>query len=430
MECIVNLRKCLVSLGSIASLLFITSTHAALFYQTNQDAAGLGDAQSGKAVSNDATSEFYNPAGLAQVTDQQLVLGANIAMPDYHFDGSTTYSNDTTTQTSTGTAHSVHSYRLPYLHYAAPISDKWAFGFGTSSPFKMNTNWGSDSTVSTVAQQTYFTTYDISTDLAYRPIKQLSIGLGYDLVRIISSDYDYATPYDSGSNTYTTDANGYSWSHAWHTGLLYMINDTNRIGMSYHSPINFTSEGSAAALSDNGATLSATDSYKIDGTLPATSTISLFHKINSMWSLQSSVGYQQWDQFSNVTFYNVPTDTGIVAQETIDYHLKNTWSTAVGLHYQLNPKVMLRTGLAYESSPVDDDTVYIQSPSDQVYTVSIGVHVMTSEEWAFDFGWSHLFYADENVETTSSTSQNDTTIEGTIDSSQDILGASFTWNMP
>jgi len=122
----------------------------------------------------------------------------------------------------------------------------------------------------------------------------------------------------------------------------------------------------------------------------------------------------------------LPTDTDIetVSQE---YDYQNTWRTAVGAHYIVSPTLMLRFGLAYETSPYNNDDVYLQAPPGNSYDASIGLHVATSNAWAFDFGWTHIFYEDLNVDTTNDA--NDATSSGSFSGSSDIIGLQAVWNM-
>lgn len=316
------------------SFLPFSQTQAALSQQINQDAASLGDAQAGGAASAlDASTAFYNPAGLVRIHQQQAVMGDNAVMPTYNV----------------GEDDGAEFYQLPFVHYAAPISDRWSFGFSASSPFSMHTRWTNMTT-------TDVDTYDISPSLAYAVTDKFSLGWGYDFVRVISSD---------------SEAIG--WSNGWHGGMLYQFSPDTRAGFSYHSAINKTVDN--------------------NDIFPAYSTLSLFHALNSQWALEGSLMRTEWSQMDG---------------------FDNTWRTALGVHYVLTEMLMLRWGVAYETSPYkDSEAVYTQAPVGANYDASLGLHVQFSKTLGADLGWTHTFY------------QNQDDFSG----SSDTLGAQVVWNM-
>ena len=75
-------------------ILFIASGTAlgAGFALVEQGVSGLGNAYAGGAASaEDATTVFFNPAGLTRLDGQQFIAGAHIIMPSvkFHNEGST-----------------------------------------------------------------------------------------------------------------------------------------------------------------------------------------------------------------------------------------------------------------------------------------------------------------------------------------------------
>ena len=389
---------------------FSQLTCAAISQQINQDAAGLGDSQAGSAASAlDASTEFYNPAGLMYIKEQQVIVGSNLIMPTYEFNSD-----------EGGTFNDAL-----FLHYAAPISDKWAFGFGVTSPFAMNSDWSDDSSAAGNATHSSLSTYEISTDLAYAINQKLSVGAGFDFVRVIVSDYDSTT---QGGTNYDTDLSGRQWNKGWHGGALYQVTQAARVGIAYHSKVDYEATGDASTTDANGAVLQSTDAFVLSSTLPAYTTGSVYYELNPKLALEGSISYTQWDQADEVTYQNLPTDTGITAQEVQTSTLQNTWRTALGAHYQLTDQLMLRGGAGYETSPyTDSNTVYLGAPVGASYDASAGLQYKYSNTLAFDLGWTHMFYLTQDVNTTNVASNS--TTSGQFSGSNDILGAQVRWDM-
>ncbi|MFN3233950.1 MAG: OmpP1/FadL family transporter [Gammaproteobacteria bacterium] len=409
----------------------MSSAFAAAFQQWNQDAAQMGVNQAGRAASaDDASTEFYNPAGLVRIPQQQLVVGGVGLFPDYDFSGTSTYSSGVTSS-RTGSAQGAEFYAYPFLHYAAPISDKFAFGFGVSSPFAIKTDWGDTSSVSYIASQTDISTIDITTDLAYAITQKISVGAGVDVVRVMISDYDYTTPLNtSGSSYYTTDLSGYDWTYGWHAGALYQYSEHTRFGLAYHSSIDFNASDSVKTVSSSGGDLVSSSNFEIDGELPSTTVLSAYHDFNDRFAGMTSVTFTRWSDLNDLKYKNLPTNTGIVSSRDADPCLEDTWGVNVGGHFKVNNKILLRAGIGYETSPADDDAVYLRAPDNGVLSASVGAHVQATETIGFDIGWTHLFYLDDDVSVSSSESQGtSTTVSGSLDANTDILGAQVVWNM-
>ncbi len=401
----------------------IEPASAAINQQWNQDAAGLGDAQAGSAAAAlDASTEFYNPAGLMYIKEQQVVAGTNLTMSTYDMSGETHYGNNATlNEDGSGGTFSPGVF----LHYAAPISDQWAFGFGVSSPFSTNTAWSDDSSAAGSATTTNMTTYDVSTDLAYAVTKKFSVGAGFDFVRVIVSDYDNVA---QGNANYDTSLSGKQWSTGWHGGILYQLTDAARVGVAYHSKVDYEATGDASATDANGAVLNSTNNFVLSSTLPAYTTASVYYTINPKLALEGSVSYTQWDQAGEVTYQNLPTDTGVTAETTQSYDLQNTWRTALGVHYSLTGELMLRGGVGYETSPyTDTNEVYLGAPVGSSYDASAGLQYKHSKTLAFDLGWTHMFYLTQDVNTTNATSNS--TTAGQFSGSNDVLGIQVRWDM-
>ncbi len=66
--------------------LFSSSTFAAFFQVAENSPAGLGNAfAGGAAIAEDASTVWYNPAGLTRLQDNQLVAGGHLILPSTKF---------------------------------------------------------------------------------------------------------------------------------------------------------------------------------------------------------------------------------------------------------------------------------------------------------------------------------------------------------
>jgi len=89
--------------------------------------------------------------------------------------------------------------------------------------------------------------------------------------------------------------------------------------------------------------------------------------------------------------------------------------------------VTLRTGLAYEISPIEDDTRNVILPDDDRLWLSFGATMKLTESTKVDIGYSHLFIEDSPI-TQISEDTGTLLFEGEADGDIDIVTVGITHN--
>ena len=81
--------KQLIHLLCVTGILaFSTQAVAAAFQLYEQDGATVGDYHAGRAAeANNATTAFYNPAGMSRIPNQQIVFGDVAILSDLKYRG-------------------------------------------------------------------------------------------------------------------------------------------------------------------------------------------------------------------------------------------------------------------------------------------------------------------------------------------------------
>jgi long-chain fatty acid transport protein len=69
----------------------------------------------------------------------------------------------------------------------------------------------------------------------------------------------------------------------------------------------------------------------------------------------------------------------------------------VGGEYQLTPKMALRAGVAFESSPVTDDVRGTRLPDSDRLWLSVGATYNWNERLALELAYSHIFVDDAPI---------------------------------
>jgi long-chain fatty acid transport protein len=86
-------------------------------------------------------------------------------------------------------------------------------------------------------------------------------------------------------------------------------------------------------------------------------------------------------------------------KQTIPLGWHDGWFISGGLEYAMNPALTLRTGVAWEKSPIqnpDERTVRVPD-ADRIWA-SVGASWKMSENITLDFGYSHIFADDAKIE--------------------------------
>jgi len=167
----------------IASILFLLTSsfaYGAGFSIIEQSVSGLGNAFAGGAVSpEDATTVFFNPAGLTHLTDPEIIGGVHVIMLSAEFkdQGSPHVLGGNLNGDNEGDG-GVKKI-APNLYYSRQINERLAFGLGINAPFGLATKYNDTWVGRYHAIDTDLLTMNINPSLGYRINDQLSLGFGF-----------------------------------------------------------------------------------------------------------------------------------------------------------------------------------------------------------------------------------------------------------
>jgi long-chain fatty acid transport protein len=105
---------------------------------------------------------------------------------------------------------------------------------------------------------------------------------------------------------------------------------------------------------------------------------------------------------------------------------------SVGLDYQYSDSLILRTGVAFDESPIPSSKRRTpRLPGEDRTWVSMGLTYLASSAISFDVGYSHLFIDDAKIDNTleSSVPTLNSTLTGEYDGDVDILSVQLNWNI-
>lgn len=374
-----NKNKITLTLAITFTVGISSQASAAGFQLAEYSATGLGRAFAGEAaMADNASAQFRNPAMLTYLKGTQISTGAIYIDPNIDIEGRHTLLGQTSS------ADFANSAVIPNFYFSHPLTDKATIGIAFGTHFGMRTDLGTDFKASMFGNQAEVHTVEINPNLGYKINDQLSIGAGVRYV-MASGHFGAALPTILGK-TKLKYMEGEDNAWGWQAGTAWQINTHNRIGISYQSAVKLNLEGHASGVGFGG-----TNSGLYAGTLPlelpASAEIASFHQLNEQWAVHASVNWTDWSTFEKLEA-NIPQLGG--NKKIKDENWKDNYRFAIGTTYQATNKLVLRSGIAYDTSAVDEVNRTQTIPETDRTWLSVGAGYAWSENLTLDAGFSYI----------------------------------------
>ncbi|MFO1257325.1 MAG: outer membrane protein transport protein [Gammaproteobacteria bacterium] len=377
-----------------------TSVLAAGFQIQEQSVTNLGTAYSGTAaLSADASTNFYNAAGLTHIPHTQIVVSA--VGINGKFDLHPTLANanaPANTPISPLTVEDAGGFNfVPGLHMAHRFSDDIVVGMSVTSAFGLKTEYSETSVARFAATRSELITILLSPSIAYQMNPHWSFAVGPD-IQYAKANLDVATNFTGGDlvNDGYSKNEGDDWGYSFHAGILYEWTEKTRLGLSYRSHFNYDVEGTneAKAVPLLGGLVS-TRPLETSIVLPETAILSGFHEFENNWAVMFDVHWTAWSRFRTLRL-RYPAGSGGVDTDTWE-HWKDTIRYAVGAQYRWCDKWIFRAGLALDETPVPEERRTARIPDSDRTWVGVGVGYTFTPNFHVDLGYAHLFFKDANI---------------------------------
>ncbi|MGF1707969.1 outer membrane protein transport protein [Enterovibrio baiacu] len=378
------------ALGSLSS----TSAYAAGFQLAEYSATGLGRAYAGEAtMADNAAAQFRNPAMLTYLEGTQVSTGMIYVDPNVDVDGTNT--SLLGKETATSSKDFADAAVVPNFYVSHQLNEQVFLGLALASNFGMNTKLDDDFKGTQFGNEASITTVEINPNVAYRINDQFSIGGG---VRFVMGEGSIGATSSGqltdGMTLKYMEGDDTSWG--WQAGAAWQINESNRIGFNYRSAVDLKLEGHATGLAFNALTSQRTGSMELG--LPATAEIASFHQLTNKVAVHASVNWTDWSTFEKLEA-NIPSiaTASKPIQPVKEENWRDNYRVAVGATYQLNDKTELRSGVAYDTSAVDDANRTITIPETDRLWLSLGAGYKWSKNLTLDAGFTYIFAKEASV---------------------------------
>jgi long-chain fatty acid transport protein len=347
--------------------------HAGGLYISEYGTPSMGTADAGsQAWGNDASAALHNPASMTRLDGHAMLagVGAGITQVEFDPDRAAIEGDDG------GNAGTVAP--LSTISGVARLSERWRAGLSvggiTGAALDYNRNWVGRFQVTDVS----LLVAGVTPSVAVKVTDWLSLGAAATLwyarlnqkIRPSAEGGDGRIKIDDADDTETT----------FNLSAMIELSEATRFGVVYNSEANLNLSGDVDV-----EPLGLAANVGLDFTFPQWVKAGVYHDLTDRIALLGSVRWEDWSAFDEIP---VSVDRGDAA---IPANWRDTYGFSLGLHYRATDRLLLQTGIGYDTSPVSDANRRAELPIDRQYRVSFGMQYDWSER--LRFGGS-ILYAD------------------------------------
>ncbi len=420
------------------------------FSLIDQSASSAGNAHSGNAaLAEDASTTYFNPAGLVYVRGSQIINGAHVLVVDGHYTKTTATSGAGTPLTGGDGGNLGGAAALPNIYYSRELSPAVTFGIGVNAPFGLKTKYQNDWVGRYQATLSAIKAININPSLGYKVNDSLSIGGGINF-QFFAAELVHAIDFGTvcfgalGALAPSVCApaglvpqgkdgqvklKGDNWGYGFNLGAMYQLNKETRLGVAYRSSVHHKINGDVTFLipaglpgpiasSPNFTNGKATVSVKT----PEFLEVSVVSQIDPKLTVMADVAYTRWSRLQElrVNFANGAPST------VTPYEWNNTIRISGGASYQMDAAWKLRGGIAWETAGVQDRLrTSVLPDSDRIF-VAFGANYRFSKANSIDMAYTHGFIKNSTIDHAEPPVGG--TIAGNYRSKVDIFSVQFNHN--
>lgn len=454
-----TLKKTVLLLGTAFAA---ASVHASGYHFGTQSVNAQSTANAAAAEAADASTIFYNPAGLTKLDSSQISVNANIVLPSIHYeaDSATDFTGLPVQGSKNGKI--TKTTVAPHIYGAYKVNDNLTVGLGVYVPFGSATEYEKDSVLRHNINKLGLTSIAVEPVAAWKLNDHHSFGAGI-IAQHTSAELrkyaDWGIPQKAAmlkSNPAGAaaiqadghaDVKGSDWGFGYQLAWMWDINDRARVGVNYRSKVSHTLKGDAewaadgaaakamwsTALAANGYTANEKASVKI--VTPESLSVHGMYKVSDKANLFGDVTWTRHSRFNKAELVFEKEKTIGMSKKsdrtTITPNWRNTYKVGFGGSYQISEPLQLRAGIAFDKSPVRNADYRMNSlPDGNRIWFSAGMKYHIGKNHVVDAAYTHIHINDTSYRTAKA-SGNDVDSKGAssarFKNHADIIGLQYTY---
>lgn len=379
------MNRAQAAFATLASALLLPEAAEAAGYSLyEQGARALGQAGAFTARADDASSMFFNPAGLSRIDGRALLLSPNLIVFKAEFDGA---------DPSPGT--SVHERTLdktffPFAaYYAHGISGKVAAGIGVYNAYGLEVDWADPDAYSGrfISTRARITPFSIVPTVAVALNPRLSVGAGANLVLsrvelqrhlpafdpFISQTVDVGTIDLKSEHNFGAGVNaGIQW---WPTSRFKLgATWRSKVVVHYRGLADFTRRDTGDPPFDAivAATFPPDQGVATAIPFPAQGSLGFAYQSCPSWAFEADLNYTWWDAFDRLAIR-------FAQSPALDVDVIENWKSAlnvrVGTEYRKGGTAAwsYRAGYYFDRTPQPRESVGPLLPDTDRHGITLGL---------------------------------------------------------
>jgi long-chain fatty acid transport protein len=383
--------------------------------------AGVGSRASGP------DTVFANPAGMTRLKSDGFEIGAIAILPSATFAGSAVQATPAGPVPLAGNTggDSGRDALIPDIYGVVRLTDSLSAGLTVTAPFGNANEYDPNWYGRYLGTKTAALSADINPSIAWQIDSAWSVGAGFSAQYLkldVTSAINQAAIFGAPVPDATYRFKAHDWSFGYNLGVLVDLGGT-RVGLTYRSAMDHQLEG---GLDFTGASpllglVSGPASAKAK--MPATSGLSITSEVTPDLTVSAELQFTQWSVFKDVTIQSKNPPFANVEG------YRDSWMVAVGGVYKLSDSLSIKSGIAFDETPVTSRYRAITMADTDRYLLGLGAEVKLTDHATVELAYGHSF-AFNNPNMNSSVNNTDSithsvTLHGRYDINVDIVGFSL-----
>jgi long-chain fatty acid transport protein len=352
-----------------------TTAFAGGFTLSEQSVSSMGTSNAGRTSNAvDASVVFNNPAAMGELKKAQFTQAVAF------IDAKTKIKNASGAGTTDG--NMVPHTFIPSGYFTSGDQGGWAWGIAAYGSYGLKTNYESTFSGGNLGDKSSINVITIQPAISYQVNDKVSVGFGPTINRLDA----YLSNTALGTEN-ILQIEGDDIGYGYNIGVHAKLTPETQVGLVYRSKVKYKIDDGKVTLS---APLPAGEHAASTGiTLPESIELSVSHNLNAQNTLHAGATWTRWSRLKNLVV-SAPTALAIGGNVTENFDWKDSIGYAVGLSHAYDDKLTLRTGLAYDNTPVAPADRSVRLPSADRYIVSLGAGYKLNPTQTIDASYSYI----------------------------------------
>lgn len=391
------MKKILIAIAALA----VTINASAEGYQINTlSAKQLGMGHAGVALKLGAESMIFNPGALG-FSDKTFDLTGSItgikAIATAEYQG-----KDYTTE---------NGWSTPMAFNAAfRIYDNLQAGISFYTPYGSGINWTQNWPGALLSQKVSLKMFTVQPTVAWRPIKNLSVGVGmmitwgnvnldkglvpgstFDMVAgaPVLGDVVAASVNLTGTSQMALGANIgvlYDFTPQWSVGASFRTKMTMKVKAGEAS-VSYANEVVKAALEPSLGNIHQAN-FAAEMPAPYVFNMGVAYRPTDRWTVAADAQLTGWNAYKSLNIdFPSPLDA---FDQNIPKNYKNSWAVKLGAQYAVTDRFDVRAGMMFDTTPVNSDYYNPETPGMTKISPTVGFSFRPTSGLSIDLAFMYV----------------------------------------